>query len=212
MADKDKDGVPDSQDQWPNDPSLPAKPDVAGILGVIGNLGFDFGSLGVSTTASAANKKNIQTQQAMRISGKAMGMSPSDYSLDKAPATALTPALATGATGTASSSRQVSKSVKQFSTQQVLGMAEAAFKAAIGRTATAEELAALRDHINAEEKKNPTISKSSSSSTITSGGIDEAQMAKTFAESNPEYASYQKATTYFDSMLGALRGTVGGGI
>jgi hypothetical protein len=135
------------------------------------------------------------------------------------------PPLTTGPTGPAgggpSSSNQRSKSVKQFSTQQVLGLAESAFQAAIGRTATAKELASLRDHINSEEKKNPTISKShtysngsgsSSSSTTTSGGIDEGQMAKTFAESNPEYANYQKATTYFDTMLSSLRGTVGGGI
>lgn len=221
MADKDKDGVPDSQDQWPNDPSLPAKADVAGLLGVIGNLGFDFGSLGVNNVASTTDRKALDLKRVMRTSGMAMEMAPSDYSLDKAPASALTPALPTDTTGTGSSSSQVSKSVKQFSTQQVLGMAEAAFKAAIGRTATAKELAALRDHINTEEKKNPTISKSSSyssdsgsssSSTTTSGGIDEVQMAKTFAESNPEYASYQKATTYFDSMMSALRGTVGGGI
>jgi hypothetical protein len=222
--DTDSDGVPDSQDQWPNDPSLPAKSDVAGILGVIGSIGLDLGSLGVSSAVSTTDKKAIDLKRVMRTSGMAMGMAPSDYSLDKAPASALTPALptgATGTTGTASSSRQVSKNVKQFSTQQVLGIAESAFKAAIGRTATTEELAALRGHINAQEKKNPTISKSSSyssgtgsssSSTTTSGGIDEAQMAKTFAESNPEYAGYQKATTYFDSMMSALRGTVGGGI
>lgn len=219
--DTDSDGIPDIQDQWPNDPSLPAKADVAGLLGVIGNLGFDFGSLGANNAVSTTDKKTIDLQRVMRTSGKAMGMAPSDYSLDKAPASILTPTLPSGPTGTGSSSSQVSKSVKQFSTQQVLGLAESAFKAAIGRAATDKELAALRDHINTEEKKNPSISRSSSyssgtgsssSSTTTSGGIDEAQIAKTFAESNPEYAGYQKATTYFDSMMSALRGTVGGGI
>jgi hypothetical protein len=32
------------------------------------------------------------------------------------------------------------------------------------------------------------------------------------AQANPEFAAYQQATTYFDSMLETLRGPVGGGI
>jgi hypothetical protein len=222
MADQDKDGVPDDQDPAPKDPSYPPKGDVAGILSAINGIGFDLNSLGMWATAPATGNKTLQTNRAMRTSGMAMGMAPSDYAPAKAPAAALTPLAATGPTGNGpSSSSQTSKSVKQYSTQQVLGLAESAFKAAVGRTATAEELATLRDHINAEEKKNPTISKSfsrsngsgaSSSSTVTSGGVDETQLAKTFAEQNPEYASYQQATTYFDAMMGALRGPAGGSI
>jgi hypothetical protein len=190
--DTDKDGVIDSQDQWPNDPSLPVKSDVAGILGAISNLNLNLNP-SIPTTLNNANTREDRV--------------PVDSSLQS---NVVSPVASPTPTGSANSTI---KNVKQYNTQQVVGLAESAFKAAIGRTATDKELAALRDHINTEEKRNPSISGSSaSSSTTTSGGIDESQMAKTFAESNPEYAGYQKATTYFDSMMSALRGTAGGGI
>jgi hypothetical protein len=117
------------------------------------------------------------------------------------------------------SSNQTSKSIKQFNMQQVEGLATSAFQAAIGRAATNEELATFLKHLNTEEKKNPTITKttinssknSSSSTSISSGGIDESQFATTESQMHPEFANYQKATTYFDAMTSALRGPTGGG-
>lgn len=108
---------------------------------------------------------------------------------------------------TSSTSRQY----RQFTQQQVQGMAETQFQESIGRAATAEEVANVQQQLNAAEKASPTISTSGATS-VTSGGVDEQQLVKQIAEMSPEYANYQQATTYFDAMLGALRGPAGGGI
>jgi len=120
---------------------------------------------------------------------------------------------------TGKSTSQTSKSIKQFSLQQIQGLATSAFQAAIGRAATNEELATFLKHLNSEEKKNPTITKTTTSSgknnststSVSSGGVDESQFATTESQMHPEFANYQKATTYFDAMTSALRGPTGGG-
>jgi hypothetical protein len=120
---------------------------------------------------------------------------------------------------TGKSTSQTSKSIKQFSLQQIQGLATSAFQAAIGRAATQEELSTFLKNLNAEEKKNPTVTKTSNSysgenvtsTTTSSGGIDESQFATDQSQMHPEFANYQKATTYFDAMLNSLRGPTGGG-
>jgi len=120
---------------------------------------------------------------------------------------------------TGGTTSQTSKSIKQFNMQQVQGLATSAFQAAIGRAATNEELATFLKHLNGEEKKNPTVTRtttssgknSSSSTYVSSGGVDESQFATTESQMHPEFANYQKATTYFDAMTSALRGPTGGG-
>ena len=131
-------------------------------------------------------------------------------------------------TGTYSSNISIDKSVQTFTAQQLEGAATQYAQELLGRALTAAELASVTNFTNAQAIANPEISKtvssssgyskdgssssSSKSSTTTSGGIDSGQLIKSQIEENPEYASYQKATTYFDSMLSALRGPVGGGI
>jgi hypothetical protein len=131
-------------------------------------------------------------------------------------------------TGTYSSNTSIDKRVQTFTAQQLEGAATQYAQQLLGRALTAAELASVTNFTNAQAIANPEISKtvssssgysqdgssssSSRSSTTTSGGIDSGQLIKSQIEENPEYAAYQKATTYFDSMLSALRGPVGGGI
>lgn len=115
-----------------------------------------------------------------------------------------------GATTTGAGS-SINKQYRQYTEQQVEGIAEPTFQKAIGRAANADELKNVQEQLNVAEKANPTVSKSGPTS-VTSGGIDAEQLVKKTAEMSPEYENYQKATTYFDAMLGSLRGPVGGGM
>ena len=125
-----------------------------------------------------------------------------------------------GPSGIPSRTVNVDKRVQTFTAQQLEGAATQYAQQLLGRALTAAELASVTKFTNTEALKTPQISKTitnnsgttSTSSTTSSGGIDEGQLIKSQIEQNPEYANYQKATTYFDSMLSALRGPVGGGI
>lgn len=95
-----------------------------------------------------------------------------------------------------------------------------AFQNAIGREATDAEITAAVNAVNAAYDKNPSKQVSTSTTdkagkvttkTVSSGGIDAGQVITDQAQSNPEFAPYQMATTYFDAMLEALRGPVGQG-
>ena len=100
-----------------------------------------------------------------------------------------------------------------YSIEQVQSTATLAFQNALGRRPTNEELQAFLDTINGARKSTTTTTQpDGSSSSTTTGGVDPAQVAQNMAEANPEYAGYQKATTYFDAMLSALNGPVGGSI
>ena len=109
-----------------------------------------------------------------------------------------------------------STSYKQYSVQQVSGLAEDAFREALGRTPTADELKRFQNKLNYLEQVNPTVNEgtagTSNSSTVVSGGVDATQLAKEELKLSPEYANYQKATTYFNTMIDSLRGPVGGGM
>jgi hypothetical protein len=71
----------------------------------------------------------------------------------------------------------------------------------------------LYQSLNTTLRENPNVTKVSAKGNVTtSGGIDERGFMQQQAEANPEFANYQKATTYFDAMLSTLQGPVGGGI
>lgn len=154
--------------------------------------------------------------------------------------TAATPDTTTYGSSSTTTSSQVESSRRVWNLQQIEGMALNAAQQAIGRAFTKDEQKALLKALNAAERKHPTVTKSKSTTTasrsrevvkgtgkdrtsyssgssstrgssVTSGGVDEQQFAQDFAEQNPEYAGYQKAATYFDIMMNALRGSVGGG-
>ena len=86
----------------------------------------------------------------------------------------------------------------------------------IGRKATDDEVAAFTKALNAQEKANPTIMKttfdgSGSSESTQSGGFDmnsKQQFAVDEAQDDPAYSPYQKATTYFDAFVKAIQSPV----
>jgi hypothetical protein len=109
----------------------------------------------------------------------------------------------------------------------------AAAEQQLGRAATADEIAAFRAALNNEEKANAdvTVTKGSGSSTVvkstnvvdgeavsdnsnttsssstdttTSGGMDRGQYAVDYARSADDYAEYQAATTYMNTLFAAL--------
>ena len=57
---------------------------------------------------------------------------------------------------------------------------------------------------------NTTGGRTSSSTSI--GGVDLANFATQYAQKQSGFGNYQKSTTYFDSMLSALSGPVGGSV
>lgn len=105
-----------------------------------------------------------------------------------------------------------SKSYKVYSEQETSNLANTIAQNLLGRTATAEELARATQNLNVESKANPTVTTSTGGATVTSGGIDSQEILKQEFKLAPEYETYQKATTYFDAMIGALRGPAGGGV
>lgn len=105
-----------------------------------------------------------------------------------------------------------SKSYTQYTIQQVQSAADSVFQQSIGRALSGDELKQLQQSLNAALKGSPTVTTTKGGTTTTTGGIDERGFIQQQAEMNPEFANYQKATTYFDSMMNALRGPAGGGI
>ena len=118
-----------------------------------------------------------------------------------------------GGGGGGGSMASTRKQTTQYSLQQVRSAADSIYQNSIGRALNDEELRMLHQSLNNTLKASPTITKTTASGNSTTyGGIDERGFMEQQAQVNPEFASYQKATTYFDAMLDTLRGPVGGGI
>lgn len=121
--------------------------------------------------------------------------------------------LGAGGRGGGGSMASTRKQTTQYTMQQVRSAADSIYQNSIGRVLNDEELRMLHKSLNSTLKENPNITKTSAKGNVTtSGGIDERGFMQQQAEVNPEFASYQKATTYFDAMLSSLQGPVGGGI
>lgn len=105
-----------------------------------------------------------------------------------------------------------SSAFKLFTEQETAGFANSIAQQLLGRELTTDEIARATQAINVQSKASPTVTKTSGTSTVQTGGIDERQIVKEELQLAPEFANYQQATTYFDAMLGALRGPAGGGI
>lgn len=91
---------------------------------------------------------------------------------------------------------------------------QSAAKSLLGRNPTSTEAAAFYNTLNANERANPTTATTTSeydeegnvvsSSRTSEGGLGAggaALLAQKQAESNPEYAQYQAATTYYNAAL-----------
>lgn len=124
-------------------------------------------------------------------------------------ATAQADALGGGNQSLASTVRKTT----QYTMQQVRAAADSIYQNSVGRVLNDDELRMLHQSLNNTLKASPTVTKTDASgNSVTTGGVDERGFMQQQAEANPEFASYQKATTYFDAMLGSLQGPVGGGI
>jgi hypothetical protein len=126
------------------------------------------------------------------------------------------------------------RSVDLSSASEARAFLLAAAESELGRAATKDEIAAFRAALNAEEKANAevtsarTVSKSSgtdkqtivdgiqtasdsvsssSSDTdqTTTGGMDRGQYAIDYARSADDYAEFQAATTYMNTLFAALQ-------
>jgi hypothetical protein len=132
---------------------------------------------------------------------------------DAMAAAGIVPGAGGGGGGGRGSMASTQKQTTQYTMQQVRSAADSIYQNSIGRALNDDELRMLYQSLNKTLKENPNVTKVSAKGNVTtSGGIDERGFMQQQAETNPEFASYQKATTYFDAMLGSLQGPVGGGI
>lgn len=118
-----------------------------------------------------------------------------------------------GGGGGGGSMASTRKQTTQYTMQQVRSAADSIYQNSIGRALNDDELRMLHQSLNAAFKESPEVTKVSAKGNVTSsGGLDARGFIEQQAEVNPEFANYQKATTYFDAMLNTLQGPVGGGI
>jgi hypothetical protein len=121
--------------------------------------------------------------------------------------------LGNGGGGGGGSLASTQKQTTQYTLQQVRSAADNIYQNSIGRVLNDDELRMLHQSLNNTLKSSPTVVKTDAKgNSTTTGGVDERGFMQQQAEANPEFAAYQKATTYFDAMLGSLQGPVGGGI
>lgn len=115
--------------------------------------------------------------------------------------------------GTSSTSTNIQR--HEYSANTLKEAVNAAYQNAVGRDATAKEITDAVNAVNAASKKNPsktvTTSKGSTTTSVSSGGVNAGQVITDQAKNNPEFGSYQAATTYFDALINAMRAPVGTG-
>ena len=89
---------------------------------------------------------------------------------------------------------------------EAYGTLNQALTAYLGREATQEELSQFTAQLNAFERKNPTVSTTTGTSTIDSGGATGARerMATEFARSQEGSAAFRAGTYYYDALLNAI--------
>jgi hypothetical protein len=133
--------------------------------------------------------------------------------------------------------RNRTKDVDLSSASEARAFLLAAAERELGRAATADEIAAFRRALNAEERANPEITDSVTTSRTTGtssatyvdgeqtasndntqsssdtnrtsrGGMDRGQFSIDYARSADDYAEYQAATTYMNTLFAALQSPV----
>jgi len=123
-----------------------------------------------------------------------------------------------GPTSRTSTTRQINLS----SAGDVQALTTQVLTQALGRAPTPKEIAQYKATLNAAEKANPQVTTTKSQlipdaatgsvtignqSSTTTGGLSSAAeqaMVQNQAQASPEYAKYQSATTYFNSLLNLL--------
>lgn len=89
---------------------------------------------------------------------------------------------------------------------------DAALTNFLGRQASKAEIKMFTRNLNRQEQANPTVTtqagvssgNSSVNNQVSGGGVDPALAAEKYAQSRPDYAEYQSATTYMDAFVNAL--------
>ena len=82
----------------------------------------------------------------------------------------------------------------------------AALRSYLGREATEEELSQFTAQLNTFERKSPTVSTTTGTGTVISGGTEGAseRMATEFARSQEGSAAFRAGTYYYDALLDAI--------
>jgi hypothetical protein len=110
-------------------------------------------------------------------------------------------------------------SIDIYSPSQARGLLRSVLQQELGRDPTDDEFDDFRSALNAEERENPSVSiqrtryedgEAVGSRTINRGGIDEAEYATQYAESQPGWAEWQAVGTYFPTILNTLGAGVPG--
>jgi hypothetical protein len=116
--------------------------------------------------------------------------------------------------------RSETTSITEYDPTNVTDIANAAYRARVGRNATAKEKAALADILNREQRRNPTVTisagttsggkmigadgqratRSTVSTTTTRGGIDPGEIALQAATEDEDYEEVFNKVTSFDLM------------
>lgn len=123
-----------------------------------------------------------------------------------------------GAGGGGSSFSNVSTQIRLTGKDESDATLDSALASLLGRTATDAEKKKFLASLNAAERANPTVTRSSgttsasgassSTSSTTGTSVSAAARAQKFAENDEGFAEYQIATTYMDAMLEALSSPV----
>jgi hypothetical protein len=119
-----------------------------------------------------------------------------------------------GAGGGPKTTTSRSESVNLADPSTARGLIDATIAQYLGRNPTDTEYANFTAALNAAQKKNPSITQSvttsgggtSSSRSMTKGGMDEAQFAREYAQSQEGVAELSAATTGLDSFIDAIGG------
>jgi len=109
---------------------------------------------------------------------------------------------------------QTQKSVNISSAKDAKAFINQAFQQQVGRDATADEIKQFRTSLNDEEKKNPTITKTTqtvsgsnvSSTSESTGGMDRGAYVLEQGKKAKDYAEFQTETTYMDALMSAISG------
>lgn len=109
---------------------------------------------------------------------------------------------------------QKARSINLSNPTEAKALITQAFQQSMGRDPTDAEVRTLTESLNAEQRKNPTVTTQRSTYSDTgqltgqqstsSGGMDAGQYVLDSAQADPEAASYQAGTTYFNALMGAL--------
>jgi hypothetical protein len=119
-----------------------------------------------------------------------------------------------GSGGAGGTTTQTQRSVNISSAKDAKALINQSFQQSVGRDATDDEIKQFRSALNAEEKKNPSITKTTqtvsgsnvSTTNETTGGMDRGAYMLEQGQKASDYAEFQTETTYMDALMSAIGG------